>query len=133
MNTAMPHILVVEDNPNDAELVTMAHAFNKSVSTLRIVRDGIEALDILLGEGGGLPQLVLLDLHSARLSGYVVLERLRADERTRLLPVVVFSSSAEEPEIRESMRLGASAYLQKPAGFMNLCETLAQLERDWVK
>lgn len=139
MNTA-PDILIVEDIPSDAELVTLAHKSNNSGSTLHIVRDGLEALTYLLGDADalpcmpqGLPQLVLLDLHSPRLSGLEALKRLRADERTRALRIVVFSSSEEPSDVAESHRLGADDYVRKPAGFKQLRQVLMQLERDWLK
>jgi two-component system, response regulator len=76
---------------------------------------------------------VLLDLHLPKLNGFGVLERLRADERTRLLPVIILSSSGQESDVSESQRLGANGYLRKPSNFDALRETLAQLERDWLK
>jgi CheY-like chemotaxis protein len=100
----------------------------------------VAALDFLLSGGTGsegaqhpLPRLVLLDLHLPKLNGFGVLERLRADERTRLLPVIILSSSGQESDVSESQRLGANGYLRKPSNFDALRETLAQLERDWLK
>ena len=140
MSTPAPDILLVEDNPDDAELVIIAHRLNNSPYTIKVVRNGVEAVDFLLGGSTGpesarhtLPRLVLLDLNLPLLDGFEVLERLRADERTRLLPVVIFSSSEQESDVRESHRLGANGYLRKPPNFDLLRETLIQLERDWMK
>jgi prepilin-type N-terminal cleavage/methylation domain-containing protein len=140
MSLPAPDILLVEDNPTDADLVMIAHRLNKSAYTIQVVRDGVAALDFLLGGGTGsegaqlpLPRLVLLDLHLPRLNGFEVLERLRADERTRLLPVIIFSSSEQESDVGKSHRLGANGYLRKPSNFQTLREILTQIERDWLK
>jgi CheY-like chemotaxis protein len=140
MSLPAPDILLVEDNSNDAELVMIAHQLNRSACTIQVVRDGVAALDFLLGGGTGsegaqqpLPRLVLLDLHLPRLNGFEVLERLRADERTRLLPVIIFSSSEQELDVRKSHQLGANDYVRKPSSFETLRKILAQIERDWLK
>jgi len=141
MNITAPDILLVEDSPTMAELFMFALEANKSVATVKVVRDGVEALDFLLGEAGhqsgsgckALPGLVLLDIHLERISGFEVLARLRADERTRLLPVVILSSSDQESDKHECFRLGANSYIQKPLGFKNSCDTIARLESDWLK
>jgi CheY-like chemotaxis protein len=140
MSLPVPDILLVEDNSNDADLVMIAHRLNKSAYTIQVVRDGVAALDFLLGGGAGfegaqppLPKLVLLDLHLPRLNGFEVLERLRADERTRLLPVIIFSSSEQESDVSKSHQLGANGYVRKPSSFETLRKTLSQLEQDWLK
>jgi len=139
MSTCAPDILLVEDSPTTAELFVFALEANKSSATLRIARDGVEALDLLLGGAvqsesacKALPRLLLLDLHMPRLDGFEVLERLRADERTRHLPVVVYSSSDQESDKNEVYRRGADGYVNKPVGFKDACETIARLERDWL-
>lgn len=138
MSNGAVDILLIEDNPVDVELVMIAREANAAVSTLHVSRDGVEALEYLLGPAQpqndlrALPQLVLLDLHLPRLTGFEVLARLREDARTRLLPVVIFSSSDEESDVREARRLGANGYLRKPAHFVELCELLLQIERDWL-
>jgi CheY-like chemotaxis protein len=140
MSLPAPDILLVEDNSTDAELVMIAHRLNKSACTIQVVRDGVAALEFLLSGGAGsesaqlpLPRLVLLDLHLPRLNGFEVLERLRADERTRLLPVIIFSSSAQESDVSKSLQLGANGYVRKPSNFDTLREILTQIERDWLK
>jgi CheY-like chemotaxis protein len=117
----------------------LAHQLNQSDANIEVVRDGVEALELLLGSESrprgaqdALPRLILLDLNMPRLNGFEVLERLRADDRTRLLPVVVFSASNESSDEREAHRLGASGYVRKPASFEKLRATLAQLEREWL-
>jgi two-component system response regulator len=139
MNISAPDILLVEDSPTSAELFVFALEANQSEATIQIVRDGVEALAFLLGDAPSgsarkpLPRLVLLDLYMPRLNGFEVLERLRADEHTRLLPVVILSSSDDESVKREAYRLGANGCVSKPTGFKNSCEIIAQLERDWLK
>jgi two-component system response regulator len=140
MNSSAPDILLVEDSPTSAELFVFALEANESDATIQIVRDGVEALAFLLGDASSsgsarnpLPRLVLLDLYMPRLNGFEVLERLRADERTRLLPVVILSSSDNESVKREAYRLGANGCVSKPTGFKNSCEIIAELERDWLK
>lgn len=135
MNTSAPDILLVEDSPTTAELFVLALESNESSATIQVVRDGVEALDFLLGDVTppcALPRLVLLDLFMPRINGFEVLQRLREQERTRLLPVVVYSSSDQESDRQEAFRLGASGYIYKPVGFSDCCEIIAQLERDWL-
>jgi len=139
MSTSGSDILLVDDSESDIDLFLIAHEENKSGAIVRVARDGVEAVNLLLGGNDacgeameGLPRLVLLDLNMPRLNGFEVLARLRADERTRLLPVVIFSSSDQKSDEREARRLGANGYVCKPAGFEKLRAVLAQLERDWL-
>lgn len=136
MNISAPDILLVEDSRSDVELFMLAHEVNGSAATIRVVRDGMEAVEFLLGGTGrpedALPRLVLLDLNMPRLNGFEVLVRLRANERTRQLAVVIFSGSDQRSDILEAERLGANGYVRKPVDFENLCATLAQFERDWL-
>jgi CheY-like chemotaxis protein len=139
MTHSAPDILLVEDSPGYVKLLLLARECNKSTCTMHVVGDGAEAVDYLLGGEAGLhaerralPKLVLLDLHSPRLNGFEVLARLRADERTRRLCVVVFSASDEASDEDECRRLLANGFIRKPAGFAKLCDTLIRLERDWL-
>jgi two-component system response regulator len=139
MNISTPDILLVEDSQSDVDLFMLAHQRIKSAATIGVARDGVEAVTFLIGDESragdaqnALPRLVLLDLNMPRLNGFEVLERLRADERTRQLPVVIFSSSAQSLDEFEAQRLGASGYVRKPTKFQDLCVTLAELERDWL-
>ncbi|MBW8831802.1 MAG: response regulator [Burkholderiales bacterium] len=140
MSPSALDVLLVEDSPTTAELFVFSLKSIKSAATIHVVRDGVEALDLLLGGATEdesalhvLPRLVLLDLHMPRVNGFEVLQHLRANERTRRLPVVVYSSSDQESDRREVFRLGADGYIRKPAGYKDFRETVAQLERDWLR
>jgi CheY-like chemotaxis protein len=132
MNTATTDILLVEDNEFEVILFMRAHGLNGSATRIEVARDGVEALEFLFEGARRLPRLVLLDLNMPRVDGFEVLERLRADERTRDLPVVIFSGSDEESDRLKAERLGASAYVRKPIGFAKLQATLVDIERVWL-
>ncbi|WP_137936457.1 ATP-binding protein [Chitinivorax sp. B] len=139
MSLNAPDILLVEDNSATAELFLFAFKVNKSNIIIQIVHDGEAALDYLLGKDGSpdkmsiaLPRLVLLDLHMPRLDGFQVLARLRADQRTQSLPVLIFSTSDLSLDKNEVHRLGANGYIHKPVMFKDMCATAIQLERDWL-
>jgi CheY-like chemotaxis protein/signal transduction histidine kinase len=132
-------ILLVEDNQDDEELATLAFERNRIANAMIVVRDGQEALDYLLGteaEGGRdakpLPQLVLLDLKLPKVDGLEVLRRLRANPRTRLLPVVVLTSSREEEDLLSSYALGANSYVRKPVEFSRFAEAIHELQMYWL-
>ncbi len=132
-------ILLVEDNPDDEALTLRAFQKNNITNEVVIARDGAEALDYLFGTGphagrnlGVMPQLVLLDLKLPKVDGLEVLRRLRADERTRLLPVVVLTSSNEERDLVESYRLGANSYVRKPVNFTEFLDAARQLGLYWL-
>ncbi len=132
-------ILLVEDNPDDELLTLRALRKNKILNEVKVVRDGAEALDYLFGAGKyagrdtmEMPQVVLLDLKLPKLDGLEVLRRLRADELTRRLPVVVLTSSDEEQDILASYDLGANSYVRKPVGFHQFIDALRQLGLYWL-
>jgi len=132
-------ILIVEDNPTDAELMVRALRRAKLANPVTVVEDGEEALDYLYGRGrhmgrpnGGTPRVVLLDLKLPKLSGLEVLERVRADERTRRLPVVVVTSSREEPDIQRAYALGVNSYVVKPVEFERFAEAMSQVGLYWL-
>ncbi len=134
-----PHvrpILLVEDNPHDEELTLRALRKNGVSNPVVVAHDGAEALDYLLGSGhsGELlqPHFVLLDLKLPKVDGLDVLRRLRADARTRLLPVVVLSSSKERRDLISSYELGANSYVRKPVDFAEFLEAARQLGRYWL-
>lgn len=132
-------ILLVEDNPDDEELALLAFERSNLANEVVVARDGVEALDYLLGTGphaGGdpppLPQVVLLDLKLPKVDGLEVLRRLRADPRTRRLPVVVLTSSKEEEDMVGSYDLGANSYVRKPIEFERFATAVNQLQMYWL-
>ena len=132
-------ILLVEDNPDDELLTIRALKKNNIVNKLVVVRDGVEALDFLSCTGPfadrnpkDMPQLILLDLKIPKVDGLEVLRRLRADERTRLLPVVILTSSKEEQDVIKSYSLGANSYVRKPVDFNQFVEAVHQLGLYWL-
>lgn len=127
-------ILLVEDNPDDLELTRRAFRRVEIGNEVRVARDGQEALDALFGREGTseLPALVLLDLNLPRVSGLEVLRRIRANERTRILPVVILTSSREERDLVEGYRLGANSYVWKPVVFEKFVDMIRQLGLYWL-
>lgn len=132
-------ILLVEDNPQDEMLILRALRKINLVNTVDVARDGQQALDYLFAEGEfadragtPLPTVVLLDISLPRLSGLQVLERLRSDERTALLPVVMLTSSDESEDRLSSYRKGANSFVRKPLDFSEFAETVARLGVYWL-
>jgi CheY-like chemotaxis protein len=132
-------LLLVEDNPSDEELTLRALTKQKVLNDIVVVRDGVEALEFLFGEGkyegrdlSRQPDVILLDLKLPRLGGLEVLQRIRADERTKVLPVVVLTSSSQEEDIISSYRLGANSYVRKPVKFADFTEAVRQLGIYWL-
>jgi two-component system response regulator len=132
-------ILLVEDNPDDAALTVRALKKNKIGTELVLAQDGVEALDYLFGQGSfagrdtrEMPQVVLLDLKLPKLDGLGVLRRLRNDVRTKLLPVVILTSSNEEEDRLNGYGLGANSYVRKPMDFEAFVAAAAQLGLYWL-
>jgi two-component system response regulator len=132
-------ILLVEDNPDDEALTVRALKKNKIVNEVVVARDGVQALEYLLGEGAHagrdateLPQVVLLDLKLPKLDGLGVLRRIRSDDRTKLLPVVILTSSNEEQDRISGYGLGANSYVRKPVDFDAFVTAAAQLGLYWL-
>jgi two-component system response regulator len=128
-------ILLVEDNPDDVALTERALRKANVANRLVVVKDGVEALDYFFGAGKGpnaLPQVVLLDLKLPRVDGLEVLRRLRADEKTKLLPVVILTSSKEEKDVVASYDLGANSYIRKPVNFTQFADAVRQLGLYWL-
>ena len=129
-------ILLVEDNPDDEELTLRALRHAKIANDVDVARDGNEAIERLLGangeEPGALPAVVLLDLKLPKMSGIDVLRRLRADPRTKLLPVVVLTSSSEDEDMLRSYESGANSYVRKPVEFAAFAAAVAQLGVYWM-
>jgi len=132
-------ILLVEDNPDDVELTLRAFSQYNISNEISVVRDGVEALDYLFATGpyaghdaSDTPAVVILDLKLPKVDGLEVLQRMRADERTKLIPVVVLTSSKEEQDMVNSYRLGANSYVQKPVNFTEFIEAARQLGLYWL-
>jgi two-component system response regulator len=132
-------ILLVEDNPDDEALTLRALKKNNILNEVVVAHDGAEALDYLFGTGthagrnpSHLPQVVLLDLKLPKVDGLEVLRRIRADERTKLLPVVVLTSSKEEQDLLKSYSLHANSYVRKPVDFTQFTEAVRQLGLYWL-
>jgi CheY-like chemotaxis protein len=130
-------ILLVEDNPKDEALTLRALKKGNVENTVVVARDGAEAVNYFFAprpDGGfnKLPQLILLDLNLPKLNGHEVLKRLRADERTRLLPVVILTTSVEDRDRLEGYRLGANSYVRKPVDFNEFLAAVSQLGLYWL-
>jgi len=132
-------ILIVEDNPRDEALTIRALRKSNIVNDVVVARDGVEALEYLFGTGAYSernltenPQLVLLDLKLPKVNGLQVLEKIRGEERTKRLPVVIFTSSNEEEDLIRSYNLGANSYVRKPVDFEQFLEATKQLGLYWL-
>jgi len=132
-------ILLVEDNPQDEMLILRALKKANVANRIDVVRDGKQALDYLFNqdefyasEGRDLPTVILLDIGLPRLSGLEVLDRIRTDQRTKLVPVVILTSSDEEKDRLRSYECGANSFVQKPLDFSEFAETVARLGVYWV-
>jgi two-component system response regulator len=132
-------ILLVEDNPDDQALTLRALKKNHITNEVVVAKDGVEALDYLFGTGQyegrdarNLPEIVLLDLKLPKIDGLEVLSRMRADPRTKLLPVVVLTSSREERDLIDSYTSGANSYVRKPVDFTEFTDAVRQLGLYWL-
>lgn len=132
-------IFLVEDNPDDEALTIRALRKNNIANDLAVARDGAEAIDYLFGTGtyagrdtSQLPQVVLLDLKLPKVDGFEVLSRIRSDPRTKLLPVVILTSSNEERDLVESYSRGANSYVRKPVDFAEFVDAVKLLGLYWL-
>jgi two-component system, response regulator len=132
-------ILLVEDNPDDEELTTRALRQAKIANEIVVARDGSEAIEFLFGQGrhagrdlSQMPAVILLDLKLPKLSGLEVLQRLRADERTKLIPTVILTSSSEDEDMVKSYKWGANSYVRKPVEFGAFVNAVSQLGMYWM-
>ena len=132
-------ILLIEDQPDDEELTMRALGKNKTNNKVVVVRDGVEALEYLFGTGSypgcgesAMPHLILLDLKLPKVDGLEVLKRLRADARTRFLPIVIMTASQEEQDLIQSYQLGANSYIRKPIDIVDFTRSVQQLGLYWL-
>ncbi len=133
-------VVLVEDNPNDIELTLRSWSRHPRTYPVHVLRDGQEALDFLFREGqhegraaGEPPKLILLDLKLPKVDGLEVLRRIKEDPRTRMIPVVVFSSSNQEADLLESYKLGVNSFVQKPIDFTAFQAVVKQLQPYWME
>jgi two-component system response regulator len=141
MTEGMVEILLVEDNPNDVELALHALKKNNLTNRIHVVRDGADALDFIFCTGDYAdrndqhcrqPRVILLDLKLPKVDGMEVLKRIKSDENTQTIPVVMMTSSAEERDVVESYRLGVNSYIVKPVDFDQFTEAVRQLGLYWM-
>jgi two-component system, response regulator len=132
-------ILLVEDNAEDADLTMRALKKNKVTNKILHLEDGVAALEYIFCTGEFAnrnieikPKVVLLDLNMPKISGIEVLKKIKSDERTKVIPVVVLTSSKESPDVQTCYRLGANSYIVKPVGFENFTETITELGLFWI-
>jgi two-component system, response regulator len=132
-------ILLVEDNPSDAELTLHALQKSKLANKIQLVRDGEEALDFLFCRGAfssrtfdRAPRMILLDLKLPKVDGLEVLEKVKSDPRTRAIPIIVLTSSKEERDLVSSYKLGVNSYIQKPVNFAEFQKVVEQLGMYWL-
>ena len=137
--SATSRVLLVEDNPNDETLTLRAFKKNNIANPIVVARDGVEALDYLFGTGSfagrdvsDTPCIVLLDLKLPRVDGLEVLHRMRDDARTRLIPVIILTSSVEEQDLLKGYSLGANSYIRKPVDFGNFIDAVTRLGMYWL-
>ncbi|OLF11331.1 response regulator [Actinophytocola xanthii] len=139
MAEGAPTVLLVEDNPNDMELALLALRDGGGVSHVDVVRDGVEALDYLFRQGtyadrpaGHEPRAVLLDIKLPLLNGIDVLQRLKTDDRTRHLPVIMLTSSAQRSDLARCYRLGVNSYIVKPVDMDTFFDTMRHIGHYWL-
>ena len=130
-------ILLVEDDPSDIALTLHAFKMANIATNIHVVRDGVEALERIFGNGTDIPpqipQIVLLDLKLPRLDGHEVLRRLKDDPRTRAIPVIVLTSSAEERDVMQTYKVGVNSYIVKPIDFDTFTEAVRDIGKYWLE
>jgi two-component system response regulator len=125
-------ILLVEDNPDDVELTLRALEQTKVTNKIVVAHDGVEAMEMLYGSGDVRPAVILLDLKLPKIDGLELLKKIRGDERTKLLPVVILTSSKEEKDLIQSYSLGANSYIRKPVDFDQFIKAVGELGIYWL-
>lgn len=138
MKNSDPYILLVEDNPDDVELTMLAFKKNNFANDIQVVEDGEEAMNFLFGdhpegvEKRGLPMIMLLDLMLPKINGHEVLKEVKSKNPTKLIPVVILTSSKEEEDILKGYNLGANSYVRKPVDFQDFVEVVNNLGVYWL-
>jgi len=132
MNPKERQILFVEDNPDDVDLTLRCFKKNNIVNPVVVAKDGEEALDYLFGQKAFKPAIILLDLKLPKIDGLEVLRRIRADEKTKLLPVIILTSSREEKDLINGYKCGANSYVRKPVNFEEFSSAVQQLGLYWL-
>lgn len=139
MNENAVEILLVEDNPRDAELTLRAFKKNNLTNKIFVVKDGKKALDFIFSTGSYAhrkaeekPKMILLDLKLPKIDGLEVLRKIKSDEQTKVIPVIVLTSSEEESDIVESYKLGVNSYIVKPVDFDKFVKSVSQLGLYWL-
>ncbi len=139
MDNQAIEILLIDDNMNDAELMVRALKRNNLANKVVHLKDGVEALDFIFCTGpfaernfNNHPKVIVLDLKMPRIDGLEVLERIKKDEQTKSIPIVILTSSKQDPDIRKCYDLGASSYIVKPVGFDSYSKAVAQLGFYWL-
>lgn len=139
MEDQQVEILIIEDNPNDAELTLRALRKENLANKVEHLIDGAEALDFLFGRGkyagrtiNNVPKVILLDLKMPKVNGLEVLEKVKSDPLTKSIPVVILTSSAEDPDIKKAYALGANSYIVKPVEFFKFSKIVADLGLYWM-
>lgn len=139
MTNGEVEIVLVEDNPNDAELITRSLKKHNLANRIVHLKDGAEAVELLLGQGGQAqgsgsrnPRVVLLDIKLPKIDGIEVLRRMKSDSRTREIPVVILTSSNEERDIQETYALGVNSFVTKPIKFEEFAKVVAELGIYWL-
>lgn len=133
-------IILVEDNLDDAALVIRALKKNNLANNMIHLKDGVEALDFIFGTGtyqgkgiqNTMPKVILLDLKMPKVNGIEVLEKVKSDSRTKVIPVVILTSSAEDPDVKKCYELGANSYIVKPVEFENFSKAVSDLGLYWL-
>ncbi|HET8712056.1 MAG TPA: response regulator [Gemmatimonadales bacterium] len=132
MHASSVEILLVEDNANDAELTLRALKQRNLANQVHVCRDGAEAIEFFADGNGAVPKVVLLDLKLPKVDGLEVLRRLKGNERTRSIPIVVLTSSREEPDIEKAYELGANSYIVKPVDFEAFARAVSDVGLYWL-
>lgn len=133
MNGENVDVVIVEDDPNDAELIMRVFHKHNMANQIMLLKDGAEALDFFFGSrANDRPKVILLDLKLPKVNGIEVLQRLKADERTKNIPVVVLTSSAEDHDIKDAYKYGVNSYVTKPIRFEEFANAVSELRLYWL-